>query len=363
MASLAPAETDLTARGGHPPRGPHLVGGAGYAILMTALAVGLLLSIAMAVGVGTVAVPVGEVLRVIWAHLGGDVSTVDPTTDQIVWQFRTPRVLLAALAGAGLSLAGVCLQATVRNPLADPYLLGVSSGASLGAVIVLTASSATAASFGVTGAAFTGAMASLVIVFLLAQRGARVAPSRLVLAGVAVGYVGTAATSYLQLQASPTELRGIMFWLLGSVAGANWDQLHIPGLAIALTSVWLLLQGRGMNALSVGDDTAAGLGIDVQRLRIGLLVVASLLTATIVSVAGGIGFVGLIVPHAVRLVVGPDHRRLLPASLLTGAGFLVLVDLLSRIVDRPNEMPIGIFTAAVGAPFFLLLLRRMGTSR
>lgn len=361
----AAAELDAVARSGRgrPARGPHLVGGVGYAVLMAGLAVSLVLSIAVAVGVGTVSVPVDDVLRVIWAHLLGDRANLDPLTNQIVWEFRTPRVLLAALAGAGLSLAGVCLQATVRNPLADPYLLGVSSGASLGAVIVLTAASASAASLGVTGAAFAGAIASLVIVFLLAQRGARVAPSRLVLAGVAVGYVGSAATSYLQLQASPTELHGIMFWLLGSVAGANWAQLRLPGLAIVLTSGWLLLQGRGMNALSVGDDTAAGLGIDVQRLRVGLLVVASLLTATIVSVAGGIGFVGLIVPHAVRLVVGPDHRRLLPASLLTGAVFLVLVDLLSRTVDRPNEMPIGIFTAAVGAPFFLVLLRRLGGTR
>jgi iron complex transport system permease protein len=230
-------------------------------------------------------------------------------------------------------------------------------------VLALTAASATAASIGVAGAAFTGAMGSLLIVFMLAQRGGRLTATRLVLAGVAVGYVGTAATSYLQLQANTNELRGIMFWLLGSVSGASWADLQIPAVAIALTLVVLMTQGRSMNALTVGDDTAAGLGVDVHRLRIGLLVIASLLTATVVSVAGGIGFVGLMVPHAVRLIVGPDHRKLLPTSLLTGAVFLVLVDLVSRVIDKPNEMPVGIFTAAIGAPFFLVLLRRQGRAR
>lgn len=339
---------------------PHLVAGAGYGALLLALIAALVGALAVAIGIGTVVVPVSDVLAVVWGHVSGDTKDLDALTDQIVWDFRVPRVLVAALAGAGLSVAGVCLQSLVRNPLADPYLLGVSSGASLGAVIALTAASAAAAGFGVASAAFAGAMLNLMIVFTLAQRGGRLTASRLVLAGVAVGYIGTAATSFVQLQANPNELRGIMFWLLGSVAGASWSDLQIPALAIGISTAWLLAQGRAMNALTVGDDTAAGLGVDVHRLRIVLLVIASLLTASVVVVAGGIGFVGLMVPHAVRLVVGPDHRKLLPASLLTGAVFLVLVDLVSRIVDKPNELPIGIFTAAIGAPFFLALLRRHG---
>lgn len=149
-----------------------------------------------------------------------------------------------------------------------------------------------------------------------------------------------------------------MFWLLGSVANAGWDDLAVPAATTAAVAALLLTRGRAMNALAVGDDTAAGLGVDVHRLRITLLLTASLLTATVVSAVGGIGFVGLIVPHAVRLLVGPDHRRVLPVTLLTGALFLVLVDLVTRTVDRPNEMPVGIFTAALGAPFFLVLLRR-----
>jgi iron complex transport system permease protein len=335
---------------------PHPLSGGRYAVLLLALPVVLVVVVAVAIGVGTVAVPVPEVLGVIGAHLAGDPAGLDPLTDQIVWEFRTPRVLLAALAGGGLSVAGLCLQTLVRNPLADPYVFGVSAGASFGAVLAMTMGGAVAA-IGVAGAAFAGAVASLVVVFALAQRGGRLLGNSLVLAGVAVAYLGTALTGYVQLRADPAELRGVMFWLLGSVAGASWADLAVPVVAIAVTAVVLSTRARPMNALASGDDTAAGLGVGVDRLRILLLVAASLLTAAVVSVAGGIGFVGLVVPHAVRLVVGPDHRKVLPVSLLAGAVFLVLVDLVTRTLDPPNELPIGIVTAALGAPFFLVLLR------
>lgn len=331
--------------------------GGGYVLLVTALVVALVVAVAFAIGVGTVGVPIDQVLRVVTAHLWGDTTGLDALTNQIVWDFRTPRVLLAAITGAGLSLAGVCLQTLVRNPLADPYVFGVSSGASLGAVIAMTAGSGAVAAIGVAGSAFVGSLASMLVVFAMAQRGGRLLGSSLVLAGVAIAYLGTALTGYLQLQADPSELRGVMFWLLGSVAGASWSALTVPALATAACALVLATQTRPMNALATGDDTAAGLGVGVNQLRILLLVASSLLTAAVVSSAGGIGFVGLIVPHAVRLVVGPDHRKVIPTSLLTGAVFLVLVDLVTRTIDRPNEMPIGIFTAALGAPFFLALLR------
>lgn len=337
-------------------RSPHLVSGAGYVVLVVALVVALAGVAAFAIGIGTVDIPVRQVIAVIAAHLRDDTAGLDALTDQIVWDFRTPRVLLAAVAGAGLSLAGVCLQTLVRNPLADPYVFGVSAGASLGAVIALTAGGAVAA-IGVAGAAFAGSLVSLLVVFAMAQRGGKLLGSSLILSGVAIAYLGTAATGYLQLRSDPSELRGVMFWLLGSVAGAGWSSLLVPAVATGVTALVLLTQARPMNALATGDDTAAGLGVGVNGLRILLLVAASLLTAAVVSVAGGIGFVGLVVPHAVRLVVGPDHRKVLPVSLLAGAVFLVLVDLVTRTIDRPNEMPIGIFTAALGAPFFLVLLR------
>jgi iron complex transport system permease protein len=357
MASAPPAER--IRRTGPAAVRAHLIPDRAFPLLIVLLTGAVVLAAAVAIAIGTVSVPLADVAAVTWAHLTPGDTERSLLYDQIVWDFRVPRVLLAGVAGAGLSIAGVCLQALVRNPLADPYLLGISSGASVGAVLALTFAPAVIAGLGlgVAGAAFAGALASVALVVGLAQRAGRVAPGRLILAGVAVGYLGSAVTSYIQLQANPSELRGIMFWLLGSVASASWSDLAAPAVALVCCLLWLLVDGRRLNALTMGETSAAGLGINVNRLRLGLLAAASLLTATIVSVAGGIGFVGLLVPHAVRLLVGPDHRRVVPVSLLVGALFLILVDLLSRTLDRPNEMPIGIFTAVLGAPFFLWLLR------
>jgi iron complex transport system permease protein len=326
------------------------------AVLTGALIVALLIGIS----IGTVTVPFAEIWEIVGFHVGIVDQQPGQIRNQIVWEFRTPRVLLAAVVGAGLSVAGACLQVLARNGLADPYVLGVSSGASLGAVLVVAYGSTAAGGLGVSGAAFAASMITLFAVFVFAQRAGRVGPTRLVLAGVAVSYLTTAATSYVQLSMNPNELRGIMFWLLGSLAGASWDDLRAPSAAIVVSMVWLLVRARPMNAMTTGDDTAVALGVDVHRLRIELLVISSLLTGAAVSVAGGIGFVGLMVPHAARFVVGPDHRKVLPVSMLGGAVFMVLVDLLSRTADRPNELPVGVFTAAIGAPFFLVLLRRAG---
>ncbi len=273
-----------------------------------------------------------------------------------------PRIILAAAVGAGLSLAGACLQGLVRNPLADPYVVGVSSGASLGAVAAMLAGTTALGGVPIAAAAMLGATALLIAVYGFAQRSGTFTDTRLVLAGVALGYVAMAITSFLQLQAEPGELRGILFWTMGSVAGARWDTLPIPVTTTIVVTVWLLTRARGLNALALGDDDAVALGVDLRTFRLALLLAASALTATAVSFAGGIGFVGLIVPHAVRLVIGGDHRRLLPAAAITGALFLILVDLTARGIDSPNEYPITIFTAAIGGPFFLALLRR-GSAR
>ncbi|MGI5200404.1 FecCD family ABC transporter permease [Spirillospora sp. CA-108201] len=329
-------------------------------LLLATLVCALTAAMAAAISVGSVNLPLAKVWGVIWAHLSG--HDADPLLDQVVWQIRTPRVLLAALAGAGLSVAGVALQALVRNPLADPYILGVSSGASLGAVLVPalggTVLGGLVGTLGITGAAFTAAMLSSALVYLLAQRAGRLLDSWLVLTGVAIGYLCTAATTFVQLQLNPTELQGMMFWLMGSVAGASWQDLGLPSAVILGCLTCLLLQARALNALLAGEEAATGMGISVPALRVGLLVIGSLLTATVVSVAGGIGFIGLMVPHMVRLVVGADHRRVLPVALLTGAVFMVLVDLAARTAARPDELPVGIFTTGLGVPFFLLLLRR-----
>jgi iron complex transport system permease protein len=216
---------------------------------------------------------------------------------------------------------------------------------------------------GVSGAAFVSALLTLVVVFAFAQRAGQVGPTRLVLAGVAVSYLFTAATSFLQLYADPLALRGIVFWLLGSLANARWDDLGVPTAVIIVSMVWLLGRSRSLNVMTTGDDSANALGVSVNRFRIELLVVTSMLTASAVAVSGGIGFVGLMIPHAARFVVGPEHRKMLPVAVLGGAVFMVLVDLASRMVDRPNELPVGIFTAALGAPFFLILLRRETSGR
>lgn len=311
-----------------------------------------------AISIGTVTVPFGQVWSVVLHHVSGHGTTGDPATDQIVWTFRTPRVVLAAVVGAGLAVSGGVLQTLVANPLADPTVLGFSSGASVGAVLVITLGGAAAGGVGVAGAAFVGALAAGALVFALGQRAGRLAPTRLVLSGVAVGNVLLAATGFLQLQATPTELRTVMFWMLGSVAGAQWSQLPTVTAVVAAGTALLALLGRRMNALLAGDESARAMGVEADRLRTVLLVICALLTGSAIAVAGGIGFVGLMIPHLVRLTTGADHRRLLPLSALLGAVYLVVVDLLSRTLDSPNELPLGILTALLGAPFFLWLLRR-----
>ncbi|MFF9768366.1 FecCD family ABC transporter permease [Streptomyces sp. NPDC053086] len=313
----------------------------------------------VAISIGAVTIPLGEVWGIVWHHVSGQGTAGDLATDQIVWNFRTPRVVLAALVGAGLAVSGAVLQTVVANPLADPVVLGFSHGATLGAVLVITLGGGVAlAGLGVSAAAFLGAVAAGALVFALGRRRGRMAPTRLVLAGVAVGYVFLSATSYVQLQATPTELRTVMFWMLGSVAGAQWDQLPTVTVVVLAGTVLLTLFGRRLNVLLAGDDSATALGVDVDRLRAALLVLSALLTGTVIAVAGSIGFVGLMIPHLVRLTCGADHRRLLPLTALLGALYLVLVDLLSRTLNRPNELPLGILTALLGAPFFLWLLRR-----
>jgi iron complex transport system permease protein len=326
-------------------------------------------ALVLAIGIGAVWIPPGTVWSIVLAHVtGGDGRTgltgLTPVIDdQIVWQVRTPRVLLAFVVGAGLAVAGAVLQAVVRNPLADPYVLGVSSGASLAAVAAITlgaGGAGLAAAVGVTGAAFGGAVVTLALVLALARRQGRLDPHRLLLAGVALAYLFQAGTSFLQLRIGTNQLASVLFWLLGTVSGADWPDLGLPAAVVTGCTLWLVVQARAVNALLLGDETAASLGIAVSRLRTRLLVVAAGLTAVVIAVAGGVGFVGLIAPHTVRLLVGTDHRRLLPLTALLGGVFLVLADLLGRVATAPLELPLSVITAVAGAPFFLVLLRRAG---
>ncbi|MBP0937774.1 FecCD family ABC transporter permease [Streptomyces goshikiensis] len=279
----------------------------------------------------------------------------------IVWDVRMPRVLLGAVVGAGLAVAGTVLQALVRNQLADPFLLGASSGASAGAVavIVLGAGAGVLGGIGVPLAAFAGSMGALVAVYALARRGGTMTTGRLILAGVAVQYVLSALTSLvLVLAAHPDQMRSVLFWTLGGLGGARWDELALPAVALLLGTGLLIALARPLDLLLAGEEGARTLGLDTGRFRAAVFVLTSLVIGVLVAYSGAIGFVGLMVPHAARMVVGAGHRALLPVAALGGAVFLSLADLLARTAAAPEEIPVGVVTALVGGPFFLWMLRR-----
>lgn len=310
----------------------------------------------IATGIGAVAIPPDEVAGGIGRGLRGQ---LEGTRDTIVWRIRLPRVALAAMVGASLSLAGVAYQGIFRNPLADPYLLGVASGAGLGAAasIVLGAGVPLLRLLGLPLTAFAAALLAVALVVLLARRGGRIPTLHLVLAGVVLGSSCTAATSLLMLL-QREQAAGVLAWLLGSLAHASWERVALLAPLLAVAAGTLALAGRALNLLQLGDEQAAQLGLPVERVKLTLIALATLATAAAVSVSGVIGFVGLVTPHAARLALGPDHRTLVPMSALLGAIFLILADLLARTVIAPAELPIGVVTALVGGPLFLWLLRR-----
>jgi iron complex transport system permease protein len=336
-------------------------------LLMGGLSLILAGTLVFSVSMGAVAIPFSRVINIILGHLSQGMLSwdrVDPVEESIVWTFRLPRVLLAGVVGAALAVSGTVLQALVRNPLADPYTFGVSSGASVGAVAVLTLGPAVAIGLSFQAAAFGGALITMLLVYLLAQRGGSLVPMRLLLAGVALGYTLQAVTSYLVLRSNRPGggVGGVLYWLAGSLAAATWNDLGIPTLILFLTTLFLILQARPLNALLTGEESATGLGVNLARFRLQLFVLTSLLVGAAVSVSGAIGFVGLMLPHLGRFFVGANHRRLLPLVTLGGATYLMLVDLLGRTLIAPEEVPVGVVTAALGGPFFLWLLVRRDRS-
>lgn len=321
----------------------------------------------LAVGIGSVHVPVTDVLDVVLRRLGVAVeaSVVD---DRIVWQLRMPRVLGAAATGAGLAIAGAVLQSLTRNDLADPYLLGISGGATVGAVsvIVLGVGVAGLAGGAALGAgAFLGALAALVLVLALATgRGGDLPPARTVLAGVAVGQICAAYTSFVVMTSGERDAaRRVLAWTMGSLAGVRWHSAVVLLVVVLLATVLVLAFAADLDAFAFGDASASSLGVPVERVRWILLVGTALLTACLVAYTGAIGFVGLVVPHVVRLVCGPLHRRLLPLSALAGAILVVGADTVARSAVDGQEIPIGVVTAVLGAPVFAWLLRRESRTR
>ncbi|MFG3476070.1 FecCD family ABC transporter permease [Streptomyces sp. NPDC047980] len=329
------------------------------AVLSTAL----LASVVVAVGLGSAVITPGETARYLWAAVsGGSIAADELTTYQIVWQIRTPRVLLAALVGAGLSAIGVAIQAMVRNALADPFVLGVSSGASVGAVgVSVTGGLAALGIHAVSAGAFIGALAASLLVYAASAGRGTLSPLRLVLTGVAMSLGFQAVMSLIVYSAPDSEATSmVLYWTMGSFGAATWGALPAVSAVVLAGLVLLYRHGRALDVLALGDETAASLGVSPDRHRKGLLVLVSLVTGAMVAVSGAIAFVGLVMPHVVRMAVGATHARVLAVAPLAGAVFMVWVDLVSRTLVAPRELPLGVITALVGVPVFITLMRRKG---
>ena len=324
--------------------------------LCLALTALLLASLVLAVTFGPADIAPSEVWQTIGYHLGLVAeSPVGRLRDAIIWELRLPRVLTAAAVGAGLALCGAVMQALTRNPLADPYLLGLSSGASLGAVAFLLLGAALLMPLG----AFLGAGAAIALTLLVTQLLGGATPTRAILAGICISALAAAATSFLIFwSATGDSYREILSWLMGSLSGVVWSEALLVLAALALAGLPILLSGRALDAFAFGDTAAATLGVDIARLRWLLLGGTALLTGVLVSIGGAIGFVGLIVPHVVRLMTGSRHRVLLPLAMLLGASFMIWTDTAARSLFAPRELPVGIITALLGAPIFLAVLLR-----
>ncbi|MFI1966329.1 FecCD family ABC transporter permease [Streptomyces pathocidini] len=335
----------------------------GLAVTCAALLAALLVSAVVAIGLGSAVVTPGETARYLWAALsGGRIAADEVTAYQIVWQIRTPRVLLAALVGAGLSAIGVAIQAMVRNALADPFVLGVSSGASVGAVgVTVTGGLAALGIHAVSAGAFLGALAASLLVYAASAGRGALSPLRLVLTGVAMSLGFQALMSVIIYLAPDSEATSmVLYWTMGSFGAATWGALPAVAAAVLLGLAVLHRYSRALDVLALGDETAASLGVSPDRHRKGLLVLVSLVTGVMVAVSGAIAFVGLVMPHLVRMVAGATHARVLAVAPLTGAVFMVWVDLASRTLVAPRELPLGAITALVGVPVFIALMRRKG---
>lgn len=318
------------------------------------------LSLSMAISLGAVSVPFGTVWGVFFDRIGLPILEPDWSKGRaaIVWDIRFPRALLAVMVGAGLAIVGAALQAVTRNPLADPHLLGISSGGAFGAILALLHTGMFLGLLTVPLLAFFGALGATVLVLGVARLAEATSADRLVLAGVAVSFVIMAAANVLIFLGDPRATHTVVFWMLGGLGLAQWSHLIFPLAILIPSALWLWLQAPRLNAMTIGDETAATMGIPVARFRLAVFAVSALITGVMVAFSGMIGFVGLMVPHIARLFVGGDYLRVIPASAVIGGIFLLLADIAARTVMAPEDMPIGIVTGLVGGLSFILLLRK-----
>jgi iron complex transport system permease protein len=332
-----------------------------YSASMLGLGALLLVSCVLSLGFGSAPVPASVVWHILLHKLfgvGPDLPGWSVGQEHIVWLIRVPRMVLGALVGAGLALTGAVLQAVTRNPLADPHLLGVTSGATLGAVIVVLHVGEVIGLLTLPLAAFIGALCSMLMVLAIASRHGRLDSDRLLLCGLAVSFVMMALANLLLFMGDHRASSAVMFWMLGGLGLARWELLSIPALSVLIGLGLLLTLARALNALMAGEQTAVTLGLNARNVRIKVFLVASLMTGVMVAISGSIGFVGLMVPHVARRLVGAEHRKLLPACVLMGSIFLVWVDVVARTLIAPEDLPIGVATAAIGGLFFIGLMRK-----
>lgn len=320
----------------------------------------LLASLSFAVSLGAISIPV----EMVWSIIGNKLvpglfeQTWSPGREAIVWKIRFPRALLAVMVGAGLALVGASLQAVTRNPLADPHLLGISSGGAFGAIFALLHTGLFLGLLTVPLLAFVGSLLATLIVLGVSRIASAASADRLVLAGVAISFIIMACANVLIFLGDPKATHTVVFWMLGGLGFAQWGQLPYPFMILIGSAVWLLTRANFLNAMTVGDETAATLGIAIVRFRLTVFVIGALITGVMVAFSGIIGFVGLMVPHISRMLVGGDYKRVLPASAVIGSIFLLWADIAARTVMAPEDMPIGIVTGLIGGIFFIWLLGR-----
>ncbi|MGY5805527.1 FecCD family ABC transporter permease [Rhizobium sp. LEGMi12c] len=326
-------------------------------LLLFASLAAISLTIGVSVGIGDLPIPLSTTFYAITNRLGWTGVELNRIHETVIWDYRLSRALVAAFCGAGLALSGAIMQSLLRNPLAEPYVLGISAGASTGAVAIVILNIG-AGAVSLSAGAFAGAFAAFAFVALLSN-GTRGGADRTILAGVAASQLFNAATSYVvTTSGNAQQARDVMFWLLGSFGGVRWPEFMLVATIIGFGLLVCLLYARVLDAFAFGDEAASSLGVNVGRARIGLFALTAMMTATIVSMVGSIGFVGLVVPHAARFFVGPLHIRLLPACAIVGAIFMVLADIASRALIPQQVLPIGVVTALVGVPFFSIILYR-----
>lgn len=322
-------------------------------------AVGLLIAVIASFAVGPLRLPPMDVLQAIGVKLGlADPASVSTRDLAVVWQLRIPRALLGAMVGAALAMAGASLQGLFGNPLADPGIVGVTQGAALGAVSAIVLGAGAFGAWTLPLAAFAGAGGAITLTYLLAQPGQGSGTATLLLVGIAIAAFCSAMIGFLTYIASESELQSLVFWQMGSLAQADWRDVIAVAPVFVLGTIALLRLATPLDMLALGERQAQHLGLDVKRTRLKLIAFSALLVGAAVAFAGSIGFVGLVVPHVVRLLVGPGHRWLLPVSAVAGALLIVVADTAARTLDPPSEIPLGLFSAALGAPFFLWLVIR-----